>query len=541
MIKTFAVCLLLMTALPETSPAPRADEATQIPKSANLMPHFESVDGRQVFFVEGRPFTILASEIPWWDLVYGRYQETLKAYDYLYPAARALGMNALKVPIKWSMVEPQKGLYDFSYLDHAKQMAEKNGLKLVVCWFGHMASNDGNIYTNLSGDVFAPMDIILDDKTYPRAIDADGRVHHNAASYEYPAIIEREVAAFRAFMTHIKEVDSQTRTVLMVQIENEIAVFGWDRQNRKFWRDHSPVANQLFKEKGFTDPIDDLRYSAWRLSANWIKPLTDAGGQAYPIPFYLNYAGGKLADWMVGGSPGEDVKTYLENCPYLTFVGLNPYLPAESSVADFRSAISAYRVGRNLTAITECNSENSPVAQRLAYIAIGEFGAPFFAPWAISTSAPVWYQPYVLEDGTPANGAPALRDCYTSLSKALSQVSYYGGTDKLKVFMAQLPGQAFSHIRDINGAKVRVGGDANGQAMVIHPSANEFVIVGYRVHAAILGERFTWPALREVHVERGAWVGDRWTRQGEPYYYIDQSEQSINIELETPQVIRVWW
>jgi len=530
--------IVLFSALLQVAFGAQTREPIPVGKSANPAPHFESVDGRQVFFVEGRPFQILACEIPWWDLVYGRYRETLNSYDHLYPAARSMGMNALKVPIKWSMIEPQKGVYDFSYLDHAKQMAEKNGLKLVVCWFGHMASNDGNIYTNLSGDVFAPMDIILDDKTYPRAIDADGRVHHNAASYEYPAIIEREVAAFRAFMTHIKQADAETRTILMVQVENEIAVFGWDRQNRKFWRDHSPVANQLFEEKGFTE---DLCYSAWRLSTNWIKPLTEAGGQAYPLPFYLNYAGGKLADWMVGGSPGEDVATYLENCPFISFVGLNPYLPAESSVDDFRAAINGYRVGRNLTAITECNSENSPVAQRLAYIAIGEFGAPFFAPWALNTSAPTWYQPYVLEDGTLANGAPALRDCYTSLSKALSLVAWYGGTDKLKVFMAQLPGEKFSVTRDMHGTKIKMGGDQNGQAMVIHPSPSEFVFVGYRVHAAILGERFTWPAVRAVHVERGAWVGDRWTKQGEPYYYIDQSEQSINIELETPQVIRVWW
>jgi hypothetical protein len=67
------------------------------------------------------------------------------------------------------------------------------------------------------------------------------------------------------------------------------------------------------------------------------------------------------------------------------------------------------------------------------------------------------------------------------------------------------------------------------------------MFVGYRVHVAIFGERFTWPALREVHIERGAMVDDRWTKQGEPYYYVDQSEQSINIELETPQAIRVWW
>jgi hypothetical protein len=132
-------------------------QTATVRKSDNLWPHFETVNGRQVLYVEGLPFTVLAVEIPWMDLVYGRYAETLQAYDYLYPAAEALELNALKVPIKWSMVEPEKGAYDFSYVDHAKSMAEKHHLKLVLNWFGHYASGDGTIYRNLTGEVFAPL------------------------------------------------------------------------------------------------------------------------------------------------------------------------------------------------------------------------------------------------------------------------------------------------------------------------------------------------------------------------------------------------
>jgi hypothetical protein len=171
----------------------------------------------------------------------------------------------------------------------------------------------------------------------------------------------------------------------------------------------------------------------------------------------------------------------------------------------------------------------------------GDVFAPIFAPWALNTSAPGWYQPYVLEDGTLAYGAYALRDCYASLSKALSQIAYFAGTEKLKVFMAHLPGQNFSSIKDVNGAKVKVGGDDNGQAIAIHPEPGEFLIVGYRCRVAIYGETFTWPALRKVNIERGSWVGEEWKKQGEPYYGIDQSEKSLNLELETPQGIRIWW
>jgi hypothetical protein len=93
------------------------------------MPHFEPVNGRQLLYVDGSPFTVLAVEIPWWDLIYGKYKETETAYDHLYPAAEKIGLNALKVPVKWSMIEPEKGVYDFSYVDHARAMADKYHLK----------------------------------------------------------------------------------------------------------------------------------------------------------------------------------------------------------------------------------------------------------------------------------------------------------------------------------------------------------------------------------------------------------------------------
>jgi hypothetical protein len=535
--------LLTVAALILVCPLTRltaSDGSGSVPSSADLMPHFETVRGRKLLFVDGWPFTALAVEIPWDQLLYGKYRATMHAYDHLYPAAEAMGMNALKVPVKWSMVEPRKGEFDLAYIDHAKSMAEKHHLKLILNWFGHYASGNGNIYLNLTGQVFAPMDIIEDQGQYPRAIDADGMPRHAAISYEHDAVIQREVAAFRAFMEHIREVDSRTHTIIMIQVENEIAVFGADRQNRKLWRDHSPVADKLFAEMGFTD---DLKYSAWRLSSNWLRRVTDAGAEAYPLPFFLNFVGGTIRDWMVGGAPGEDVATYLENCPALSFVGLNLYLPPESSASDFRAALGRYRVSRNLPSITETNSDRGPAAPRLAFIAVGEFGAPIFAPWALSDSYPIPYQPYVLPDGSLANGATALRDAFLSLRAALPQITYYASTEKLKVFMSRLPGERFSEIKDVNGVKVTVSGEANGQAIVIHPAPNEYIIAGYRCEVTLTDDAFQWPSVRKVRVERGHYVGREWKGEGDPlsFYGINTEARSIDVSLAVPQVVRVYW
>jgi len=514
------------------------------------MPHFEEANGRKVLYVDGLPFTVLAVEIPWWDLIYGRYKQTEGAYDNLYPAAAKLGLNALKVPIKWSMVEPEKGVYDFSYVDHAKSMAEKNHLKIILNWFGHYASGDGTIYGNLTGYLYAPMYIVPDEKTYPRAVDADGIPHHNAISYDYEPVLERETAVFRAFMRHLKEVDAQTHTILMIQVENEIAVFGSDRHNQKLWRDHSPASNERFSKYGFTD---DLKYSAWDLSKNWIRHVSDAGAAEYPLPFFHNYVGGRVADWMVGGAPGEDVQTYLNNCPNISFIGVNSYFCAEwrpdnscaresqATVQELREPLKRYNVGRNLPAITEINSGKTSITSRLAYIAVGEFGAPIYAPWALTVSYPEPYEPYILPDGGEANGAPALRDTYTSLAKALPQISYYAATDKLKVFMSNSPGERFTDTDDVGGFKVTVSGENNGQAILLHPSGHEFLAVGYRSQISWKDPAFSWPEIKKVLVEKVVWNRDRWEREGEPAYGVDQSNKVLSIDLDSPQAVRVTW
>jgi hypothetical protein len=541
-------CILVPT--PSRAQSSKDDQVWQVPASQNLLPHFEEANGREVLYVDGHPFTVLAVEIPWWDLTYGHYKETENAYDSLYPAAAKLGLNALKVPIKWSMIEPQQGVYDFSYVDHAKHLAEQNHLKLILNWFGHYASGDGTIYGNLTGELYAPMYIVSDEKTYPRAVDGDGVAHHNAISYDYEPVIEREIAAFRAFMRHLKQVDSQAHTVLMIQVENEIAVFGSDRHNPKLWRDHSPASNQKFSAKAFHD---DLKFSAWDLSYNWIRRLTDAGTAEYPLPFFHNYVGGKIADWMIGGAPGEDVATYLKNCPHLSFIGVNSYFCAEwrpdnscaresqATVEQLREPLTRYRVDRNLPAITEINSGKTPLTSRLAYIAVGEFGVPIYAPWALTESYPEDHQPYVLKDGTFANGADALRETYTSLREALPQISYYATTNKLKVFMASSPGERFSESDDLNGFKVTVSGEGNGQAIVIHPSGHEFLAVGFRSGVSFSDPAFQWPEMKSIRVRKVRWADDGWQDNGAPEYGVDQATKTLHVELDTPQAVLISW
>src|ERR1035437_8541866 len=509
------------------------EQSLQTLRSQDMRPHFETVTGRQLLFVEGLPFFVLAAELPWHQSHYGRYRETMGDWDYLYPAARKMHLNTLKVPVKWSQIEPEKGVFDFAYVDHVKALADGNGLKLILGWFGHYASgSSGNIYSNLDNYLFAPMDIVEDEKTYPRAVDADGKSYHAIISYDYDAVIEREAAAFWAFMRHIREIDARSRTVIMIQVENEIFVFNSTAaRNPKMWRDHSPRSNELFEAGGYTD---DLKYSAERLASGWLRRVTEAGAQEYALPFYMDFVGGELAG-MVGGEPGEDVATYLKLCPRTAFVSMNLY-SGSAREADLRRRIEPYRVERNIVAISETNSDRSAVAPRLAFLAIGDYTAPLFSPWAFNISWPTHGEPYVLKDGTLANGAFDLMRAYTGVERAAAPIALCAGTEKLKVLLDGEIGET-----EVAGAKVGVVYDPGGQLMILHPEPDEFLVIGWKASVTLETPMAKWPTLKKLRVEAGRWEGLRWSPAPDPVYYAVQGERAVRIRLfEEPLVIRIF-
>jgi hypothetical protein len=105
-----------------------------------VRPRFETVDGRQLLFLEGRQFFMLAADLPWYQSPCGRYHETMGDWGYLCPVVRKMYLNTFKVAVEWFQVEPQKDFFDFSYVDYVRALADANGLKLILGLFGHYAS-----------------------------------------------------------------------------------------------------------------------------------------------------------------------------------------------------------------------------------------------------------------------------------------------------------------------------------------------------------------------------------------------------------------
>src|ERR1700746_614768 len=85
---------------------------------------------------------------------------------------------------------------------------------------------------------YVPQWVKTDTKRFPRVIRADGEPI-DVLSANSRSNLEADKAAFVAFMRHLKVLDENEHTVLMVQVENESGIVG-------SVRDFSPESNKEF-------------------------------------------------------------------------------------------------------------------------------------------------------------------------------------------------------------------------------------------------------------------------------------------------------
>ena len=126
-------------------------------------------------------------------------------------------------------LEPAEGHYEFGLVDGLIQEARRNNLKLVFLWFGSWKNG-------LSS--YVPYWVKQDYKRFPRIQIKGGKTLELLSTFG-DATRDADARAYRALMRHIKEVDGQRHTVVMMQVENEVGVL-------RDSRDRSAPANRAF-------------------------------------------------------------------------------------------------------------------------------------------------------------------------------------------------------------------------------------------------------------------------------------------------------
>lgn len=156
-------------------------------------------------------------------------------------AAQLFEANTLEVPVYWYKIEPQKDTYDMTQVKELIDCVREAGQKLVLLWFG--TSKNGH-------PTYAPEYIKINPETYRMAVGSDG-AWVASLSPHCMETLNRDKKAFCRMVEFIKEYDAEHKTVIALQIENEMGLANTDR-------DYSTLA-QADYEKPVPEEIRGIR------------------------------------------------------------------------------------------------------------------------------------------------------------------------------------------------------------------------------------------------------------------------------------------
>jgi beta-galactosidase GanA len=268
------------------------------------IPHLRRQGTAVQLVVDGQPFLIRGGEL-------GNSSASNSTYLQPFWARFAeLNLNTVLAPVYWDLVEPEEGRFDFSLLDRVVAQARAARMRLVLLWFGSWKN---------SMSCYAPAWVKRDVRRFPRATDQDGTRQEILTPFA-AANRDADARAFGALLRHLRETDSGSRTVVMVQVENEIGMIPTAR-------DHSPEADRAFaagvpgelmerlaarkdelapelraswlaaggKRSGTwaevfgAGPAGEEVFMAWHF-ARYTEAVTAAGKKEYPLPMFVNAA-----------------------------------------------------------------------------------------------------------------------------------------------------------------------------------------------------------------------------------------------------------
>jgi hypothetical protein len=404
LIRCLAVCLVALATV-------RAE-----PPADPQIPRLEKRGQATQLIVDGKPWLILGGEIA------NTASSDLAYMETVWPQLARLNLNTVLVAVAWSWVEPAEGTFDFTLVDGLLDGARRTNLRVVFLWFGSWKNGISS---------FVPAWVKANQQRFPRVQIKNGKSIEVLSTLS-EANREADTRAYVAFMRHLKEVDGQNRTCLMIQMQNEVGVLGDSR-------DRSAAANAAFagavpKELmgylgkhqaelypdlarrwaeaggrtagtweavfGAGAPADEA-FMAWNYS-RYMEHMTAAGKAEYPLPVFTN-------TWIVqpedlgpgdypsGGPEPLTIDIWKAGAPSIDFNAPDIYLP------NFTDWVAWFHRPNNPLFVPESRADAIGVAN--AFFAIGQHAAIGYSPFGIDDTRRM----VVLRPG-PDTGATAPRE-----------------------------------------------------------------------------------------------------------------------------------
>ena len=494
-----AAVLLAFTALPQAL----AVEAPQLVEK----------DGRYALLVEGKPFLMLGGQIH-------NSSGWPSELPQVWQSMAALHANTVEAPVYWEQFEPQPGHFDYTNVDQIVEGARAHNLHVVLLWFGTW--KNGNMH-------YVPAWVKNDPKRFPHTIRPDGQPI-DVLSPLSRNTLEADKTAFATLMRHLKKIDAEQHTILMMQVENESGNIG-------SVRDNSPEANHQFagavpadllaaaqKQPGtwsqvFGSDADEI-FQVYH-QARYINEIAAAGKAEFAIPCYINvwidYPLPELPqrqvelpgiDYPSGGAVQKVVGLWRKLAPSINMIGPDIYASDSEFV---RTIMAAYHRPDNPLWIPETGRDDSYA--KFLFYALGD-GALGFSPFGVDQTG--WNilgdQPWKAHAENFALLGP--------MSREIAKLEFEG---KVKTAVEE-PGQATQEI-DFGGWQATVafgfpqpdGGrapgtkDAHGVARVAQLGPDEFLVTGVDASVSFhLPGKMPWIRSQIVTAEQGAYENGVW-------------------------------
>jgi beta-galactosidase GanA len=513
------------------------------------IPHIEQRNGNYALMVDGSPYLVLGAQA-------NNSSNYVSQLPKVWPAVEQMNANTLIIPVAWEQIEPEEGKFDFNYVDTLIAQAREHNVKLGILWFG--------TWKNTSPS-YAPRWVKLNNKRFPRIVLKNGQNSY-CLSPNSPTTLAADKKAYSELMAHIKKVDGEAHTIILMQIENEAGVFG-------SVRDYSSMAEQKFqqsvpnnllkrfnKQKGswkdvFGENADEY-FHAYSI-ASYIEEIAASGKAIYPLPTYVNAAIKDPFDaappgaYASGGPTYNVLDIYRSAAPHIDILAPDIY---KRDSRTYETVLKQYRRQDNPLFVAETG--NDIAFPRFIFSALGQ-GAIGFDPFGFDFTG---YANYPL--GSKKFDSETIKpfgDIYGVLkpmAKELATLSLQGklqgvseGDDHStqtislgKKWIAQVSYRewqfGFKEWDKENKNGFPEGSEIpSGGVLVAELGEDEYLVVGvnarinFNVGPAQNGKGFIYDSVEEGRYENGIWVSERiWNG--------DQTDYGVNI-VNKPLVFKV--
>ncbi|NLT52252.1 MAG: DUF5597 domain-containing protein [Ignavibacteria bacterium] len=365
----------------------------QLSFAQDNIPHLKKAGNKYQLMVNGKPFLLLAGELG------NSTASTMESMEPVWQRMKELNVNSILTPVYWELLEPEEGKFDFKLIDDLILEARKHDLKLVFLWFGSWKNSMSS---------HAPAWVKKDQKRFPRAKSETG-VSQEILTPFSENNLNADLNAYSNLLKHIKEIDAEHQTVILMQPENEIGMLPsardyCDLANRKFTENvPKELVDYLVKNKETLNPefSEIWAKNGSKTKGNWedvfgkslqtdeifmayyFALFTDkvaaAGKKEYGLPAYVNAAlnspGKNPGEYPSAGPLPHILDVWKAGSPNIDFYSPDFYNP------DFKHWNDLYTRQENPLFIPEHNFDNTVVAKAL--YSFGHYEALGFSPFSI--------------------------------------------------------------------------------------------------------------------------------------------------------------